>query len=85
MDHLCYLILKLTITYNDPDTSVEDFPGGPVAKTLSRASSVEDPGLIPGRRTRSHMPQLRPGKTHQWNRLDSQKKSHTYTVSCFKN
>ena len=34
-----------------------DFPGGPVAKTLS--SQCRGPGSIPGQGTRSHMPQWR--------------------------
>ena len=35
-----------------------DFPGGPVAKTLS--SQCRGPGSIPGQGARSHMLQLRP-------------------------
>ena len=35
-----------------------DFPGGPVAKTPTPNAGGQ--GSIPGRRTRSHMPQLRP-------------------------
>ena len=38
---------------------IGDFPGGPVAKTLS--SHCRGPGSIPGQGTRSHMLQLRPG------------------------
>ena len=35
-----------------------NFPGGPVAKTLTPNAGGQ--GSIPGQRTRSHMPQLRP-------------------------
>ena len=37
----------------------EDFPDGPVAKTIH--FSVVDPGFISSQGTRSHMLQLRPG------------------------
>ena len=38
---------------------IRDFPGSPVAKTLR--SPCGNLGLMPGQRTGSQMPQLRPG------------------------
>ena len=41
---------------------MRDFPGGPIAKTLS--SQCRGSGSIPGQGTRLHMPQLRVHMLH---------------------
>ena len=45
------------LIYEIKNSTVGDFPGGPVAGTPR--SQFRDPGSIPGRITRSHLLQLR--------------------------
>ena len=56
--HMKIFLTSLAIRKMEIKTSMRDFPGGSVAKTLG--SQQRGPGFHPGQETRSHMPQLSP-------------------------